>query len=219
MMSFFKSADRLPNSDLVSDCRLMLRFARKDGTDLPPELEQQIARLDADLGGLGLEPITDIPEVLVSKIRSENQPSAESPPAGASKFSTESILSVHAALSRVIAPATALSLQTTEPPPGGNTFFGGMPLVVKSAALASLVCAAGFVVSAAVIGSKAAKARPPAATAAPKADAAKDAARKADAAKVEENKKADSDVESAKATEDRKAEEKAKRASGEGEKK
>lgn len=141
--------------DFVSDCRLMLRFARKNGTDLPPELEHEIAQLDLILKPLKLPPVSDIPPVLVSDIGLGG-------PAGTaavdpSRSTTELILRVHAELSKVITPATALSLQTTEPPPTGHRFFGGMPLVVKAAAVAALIFAFGFVGSAAFIAAKAAK--------------------------------------------------------------
>lgn len=70
----------------------------------------------------------------------------------------ELALKVHGELSKVVAPATALSLHTTEPPPGKRGFLGGMPLVVKWAAIIALISAVGFVISAGVIAKGAAKA-------------------------------------------------------------
>jgi hypothetical protein len=78
---------------------------------------------------------------------------------GRAPSSAELVLRVHGALSRVVAPATALTLQATEPPPGKNTIFGTMPIVVKLAAAVALVSAVGFVISAGIIGKKAAAER------------------------------------------------------------
>ena len=144
------------NGDLISDCRIMLRFARKTGADLSPQLEQQIARLDALLDESSQRTISDIPPAVATKrigptvpvIPGAEQPAA---PAPMPESGTELILEVHGALSRVIAPATAMSLQSSEPAPGRHRFFGGMPLVVKAAALAAIICAIGFVVSAGVV--------------------------------------------------------------------
>jgi hypothetical protein len=207
MTNVSELANSDPLQDFVSDCRLMLRFARKNGTDLSPELEHEIAQLDSILKQLKLSPVSDIDPVLVSDSLLPAgdgpliQPAAADYAAAAPARSvTELILRVHGELSKVITPATALSLQTTEPPSTGHTFFGGMPLVVKAAAVAALLCAVGFVASAGVIGAKAA------------ADAK--------VAKAEEDAKiAQQKVEIAKVEEAKKAEEKKKRADSEGEKK
>lgn len=131
------SSDIAP--DFLADCRLMLRFARRAGADVPPDLEHQVALLDAVLKHQGLPPISDVP---VELIPDENGDSISllAPP--------EMVLKLHRDLSAVVAPATALSLQTSEPPPGRHTFVGGMPLVVKWAAAISLLSAIGFVISA-----------------------------------------------------------------------
>ena len=174
------SAESSQVPDFVSDCRVMLRFARKNGAEVSPQLERQIARLDSILKANKLSPVTDIPALLVSDVPA--QPDAthqkqEPPPAGVQVTptlggippspsaawpvskpplsSTELILEVHRELSRVIAPATALSLQSSEPPPGRHRFLGGMPLIVKAAAVAALLTAAGFVVTAGIIAAKA----------------------------------------------------------------
>lgn len=142
----------------------MLRFSRENGTDLTPELEREIAQLDSILKQLALPPVSDIPSVLVSDnvppVRDESLTEGEPndvSTAVPSRSSTELILHVHGELSKAITPATALSLKTSEPPPGRHTFLGGMPLVVKAAAVAALLCAIGFVTSAGFIGAKAAR--------------------------------------------------------------
>lgn len=60
----------------------------------------------------------------------------------------ELLLRVHASLSAVIAPATALTLEHSEPPPGAHRLLGGMPLIVKWAAWVAVIAAAGFVITA-----------------------------------------------------------------------
>ena len=129
--------------DLLSDCRLMLRYARKNAIDLPDTLVRDVARLDATLVKLKLLPLSDIEQALI-----EAGGPATAPPPGEIVSISELVLGVHEDLSKVIAPATALSLQTSEPPPGRHRFLGGMPLVVKAAALAALANAVAFVISA-----------------------------------------------------------------------
>ena len=135
--------------DFLSDCRLMLRFARKNGTDLTPELAQEIARLDSIVAAQNLLPISDIPPALV--LASDTSTGKEPP----SLSAEELILKVHEGLSRIVAPATALSLHTTEPPSGKRGLLGGMPVVVRWAAVIALISAVGFVISAGVIAKKA----------------------------------------------------------------
>jgi hypothetical protein len=71
----------------------------------------------------------------------------------------EVILEVHSRLSMLIAPTTALSLQTSEPPAGKNHIFGGMPPLVQYVIVIAFFSALGFVVSASKIASKAANAK------------------------------------------------------------
>ena len=132
-----------PAPDLLSDCRLMLRYARKNAIDLPGTLVRDVARLDATLVKLKLAPLSDIDQALIEA----GGPAAPAAPGDIVSIS-ELVLRVHEDLSKVIAPATALSLQTSEPPPGRHRFLGGMPLVVKAAALAALANAVAFVISA-----------------------------------------------------------------------
>ena len=133
----------VPTPDLLSDCRLMLRYARKTAIDLPPTLVRDVARLDATLVKLRLVPVSDIDQALIGA----GGPAATVATDDIVSIS-ELVLRVHEELSKVIAPATALSLQTSEPPPGRHRFLGGMPLVVKAAALAALANAVAFVISA-----------------------------------------------------------------------
>jgi hypothetical protein len=100
-----------------------------------------IARLDTMLKQLDLPSVSTVPEKLI----------AESMPAAADKgpavSPTELILRIHAGLSQVVAPATAQSLQVSEPAPGRHRFFGGMPLLVKGAAVIAVLSAVGFVMT------------------------------------------------------------------------
>jgi hypothetical protein len=136
--------------DFLSDCRLMLRFARRMGTDISTELEHEIARLDSVLKSQDLPPISDVPPVLVADAKIDPKVDTK-PDAPAPVAASELVLKVHKELSAVVAPATALSLQTSEPPPGRRTFVGGMPWVVKWAAALALLSAVGFVFSAGMI--------------------------------------------------------------------
>lgn len=247
--------------DLISDCRLMLRYARRNALAIPSNLRREVAQLDGLLIALGLAPVSDLPRKLVAQALPTNlqqtptdgavtatvpsladptKPSASSvvPPTVASatdssaasqqvaanpatptelnsettsvlpgaakdtgssnapvsaavsgqpfdspgtatpgqaapasadspvqqlvkppeptgrepQSTTELVLNVHEELSNIISPATALSLQTSEPPPGRHRFLGGMPLIVKWAAILALVSALCFVVTGLIAG-------------------------------------------------------------------
>jgi hypothetical protein len=129
----FSAAD---SPDLLSDCQIMLRFALKEGLTLPNELRHDVAALDQHLVKMQLTPISAMPSVLFA-----------APSATESLSSNELLLQVHGALSQVIAPATALTLQVSEPPPGKRQFLGGLPVLVKRASWVALACAAGFVLT------------------------------------------------------------------------
>src|SRR5207248_2849981 len=134
-----------PSGDLVEDCRIMLRFALKEANAVPDELRSEIKELDEFMINHRLPPISALPAELVPKPREEASGEQASdmiilPP-------TDLIIKVHSGLSKVVAPATALSLQTSEPPPGRHRFLGGMPLIVKLASLMALLFAIGFVVT------------------------------------------------------------------------
>jgi hypothetical protein len=129
-------------SDLLSDCRLMLKFARKEARTIPAELTADIARLDSILKGLDLPTVSTLPEKLIADTTpSDTDASALSVPP------TQLVLKIHGALSQVVAPATAQSLQVSEPPPGRHRFLGGMPLLVKIAAWIAILSAIGFVMT------------------------------------------------------------------------
>jgi|ERR1700736_2916310 len=134
------TTDEATGPDLLSDCRLMLKFATREARVIPVELSADIARLDAILKRLGLPTVSSVPRELISDT---DKAGGE----GSTVSATELILKIHAALSQIVAPATAMSLQVSEPPPGKHRFLGGMPLLVKGAAWVSIACALGFVMS------------------------------------------------------------------------
>ena len=201
---------------LVSDCRLMLSFARKNGFVLPPPLVHEIGWLDSVLRGLKIPPISQLSAQLIWPIEVEARapryvvrdpwngaahPPAQPPPApeasdtaatatedataasapetteaasapvavAASTSSTsaaaadlrapglspeEVVLDVHSKLSLLIAPTTALSLQTSEPPAGKRHIFGGMPPLVQYVIVIAFFSAIGFAFSTAKVASR-----------------------------------------------------------------
>jgi hypothetical protein len=124
--------------DLLSDCQIMLRFALKEGLLLPDDLRHNVAELDQDLVKMTLAPISAMPSALL-----ETPTTAAGPPASPNEL----LLKVHGALSSLIAPATALTLQVSEPPSGKHRFLGGLPVLVKIASWVALGCAFGFVIT------------------------------------------------------------------------
>ena len=218
------------HNDFLSDCRLMLRFARRNGLDLSPKLGASIGQLDVLLTRQNLMPVSDLPPSLVSAkdtrpegvspgtdkktellvVTHAEDPVQPNPAVGQEEVvdtsvalslsNTELILQVHEDLSRVVAPATALSLQTSEPPPGRHRFLGGMPLVVKAAAVVAIVNAVVFVISAGFIGENAA--RKTAASAVLTSNSGKSAAGHAEAPTAEgaENERLDSQSQKSKST-------------------
>jgi hypothetical protein len=56
----------LPGSDLLDDCRMMLRFAVKEGLEPDQSLRHDIAALDNLLLKVGLETISEVPADLVA---------------------------------------------------------------------------------------------------------------------------------------------------------
>ncbi len=125
----------------------MLRFALKEGLPLSDDLRDNIGELDRVLvtQGLSSDPIAAIPTKLISMDQptkvAGTAPEEATPALPIGAF----ILKIHAELSRVVAPATALTLQASEPPPGKHHFLGGMPTLVKAAAVTATICAFGFV--------------------------------------------------------------------------
>ena len=164
---------------LVSDCRLMLSFARKNSFVLPPPLVHEIAWIDSVLRALKIAPISQMAPVLIWPIALEpgspvyvaedaDAPPADPAPAGAAAHGMtpeEVILDIHSRLSLLIAPTTSLSLQTSEPPAGKRHIFGGMPPLVQYVIVIAFISAICFGISATKIASKAANTKPAAATA------------------------------------------------------
>ena len=83
--------------DLLSDCQLMLKFARQEGRSIPAEVSADIARLDAILKSFGLPAVSTIPEKLIPET-----PSTGAEGSGAPLSPTELILKIHAALSQIV---------------------------------------------------------------------------------------------------------------------
>ncbi len=174
-----KGADKVDGDSpgLVSDCRLMLSFARKNGFVLPLPLLHEIAWLDSVLRALRIAPVSQMVSQLIWPIDLEAGPPAYAPdepapdpaaaaaapvvpaPAARRLSPEEVILDVHSRLSLLIAPTTALSLQTSEPPAGKRHIFGGMPPLVQYVIVIAFVSAICFAVSATRIASKAANSK------------------------------------------------------------
>lgn len=232
--------DKVPveSPGLLSDCRLMLSYARKNGLEIPAELLHEIAWLDGVLATLNISPISAISTSLLTALTKEeiskgfrpratvpgssapvpapapvparpepevprvpgaqdipqvdkNPPARQAPaaadvapPAADGLSPEEMVLKVHAGLSTLIAPTTALSLQTSEPPPGKAHIFGGMPPLVENTIWVALVSALLFIVSAAFIGHEAGVAKDAKTIAAEAAAATASAAAAASAAEA-----------------------------------
>ena len=171
-------AIELEGPGLVSDCRLMLSFARKNSFVLPPPLVHEIAWMDSVLRALKIAPISQMTPRLIWPIDLERGAPvylatdvdlAQADPArnAAAPGMTpeEVILDIHSRLSLLIAPTTSLSLQTSEPPAGKRHIFGGMPPLVQYVIVIAFISAICFVISATKIASKAANTKVAAATA------------------------------------------------------
>ena len=150
-------------SGLVPDCRLMLSFARKNGFVLPLPLLHEIGWLDSVLRALEIDPVSKVAPQLIwpidvtggAPLYIAREPSTDpNQPPAIGLTPEEVILDVHAKLSVLIAPTTALSLQTSEPPAGKRHIFGGMPPIVQAVILVAFVSAICFVISASQIAGK-----------------------------------------------------------------
>ena len=172
---------------LVEDCRVMLRYARKNAFPLTEELIGRVAQLDRALKERHIRAVSDIAAALVGKTQAKTRPRIDLVPAeplvpaggaGLEPHDTANprphgthasidadavadnddveilLMNVHAELSRVIAPATALTLIISEPPPGRHRIFGGMPLLVKVAAGYAIFSAVLFVIGTGAIAQK-----------------------------------------------------------------
>lgn len=157
----------VPGRDVLADCRLMLKYALESGLDLSVDLQRDLAELDDRLRKAGLPTVAalpaDLPDVatLSTGVTPASSVAAE-PPADPPAMATPSrpvastrelVLRVNLALSEVIAPATALTLVTTEPADDAFRVFARMPRIVWLATIAAIVSASLFVVSAGVIAS------------------------------------------------------------------
>ena len=151
------------STGLLADCRLMLSFARKNGFVLPLLLLHEIAWLDSVLNALEIDPVSQVAPQLIWPLDVaagaplylppvKHPVSSDPPPMGLTP--EEVILDVHAKLSVLIAPTTALSLQTSEPPAGKRHIFGGMPPLVQVVILVAFISAILFVISASQIAGK-----------------------------------------------------------------
>jgi hypothetical protein len=155
--------------DLLGDCRIMLRFARETGVDLPAELRSDIGELDELLGRLDLPSVSGLSKDFPGQFKASPGAAVSPPGPGTSEAEvkdvspipsesgTALVLKVHGALSKLVAPATALTLRATEPPQGKHSVFSRMPRIVKLAALAAGLSAIGFVVSSVFIAQEAMK--------------------------------------------------------------
>lgn len=176
-----KSGDgvELETPGLVSDCRLMLSFARRNSFVMPPPLVHEIAWMDSVLRALKIVPISQMAPKLIWPIdldrgapvyvaaNADPTPADPAPAGVAAPGMTpeEVILDIHSRLSLLIAPTTSLSLQTSEPPAGKRHIFGGMPPLVQYVIVIAFVSAICFVFSATKIASKATDTKVVAATA------------------------------------------------------
>jgi hypothetical protein len=137
-----------PGYDFFDDCRMMLRFAVKEGKEPPAALRSDIATLDGLLSGEGLNAISELPQPFLKLVAAASASPAPTfagetaPPAPAGN-PMELLLKVHAGLTGLIAPATPETLRATQPPPGKG-WFGGMPGIVRVAMGAAVICLAGF---------------------------------------------------------------------------
>ena len=178
-----KSGDgvELEAPGLVSDCRLMLSFARKNSFVMPPPLVHEIAWMDSVLRALKIAPISQMAPKLIWPLDLERgapvytaadaEPARPVPAPGVAvavapgMTPEEVILDIHSRLSMLIAPTTSLSLQTSEPPAGKRHIFGGMPPLVQYVIVIAFISAICFVISATKIASKASNTKAAAATA------------------------------------------------------
>ena len=162
---FRKKSDKPepPLPDLLSDCRLMLSFARKNGFVLSPSLVHEIGWLDSVLCGRQIAPVSAIaPSLILPISETETAPLyvardpavGEADPAPAGLSPEEVVLDVHSKLSVLITPTTALSLQTSEPPANRRHIFGGMPPLVQVVIVVAFISAIGFSFSASQISGK-----------------------------------------------------------------
>ena len=147
-------SSRVDPGNLWFACRLMLDFAYDAGLEVPPELTADIIALDILLVQIGAEPISRINPALCAEpappLAPSVEPTAAAAPAAPPRSAAALMHDVHAALSRLIKPATAFTVMLSEPPSEGRfRFVDVVPLLVKVASVVAIVSATLFVVSAA----------------------------------------------------------------------
>jgi hypothetical protein len=161
----------LQRRTVLSDCRLMLRYALDEGCQISDELSKDIAKIDAALIQVSRDPLSEIPSELIQKAQStaqDQQPQAQqgvAPQPGAkdqqpqaqqgaepiptptptptSKSLSEVIMRVHNALSDLVAPATAQSLRATDP----AIVSWGLPWIAKLAIFGALLSTVSFILA------------------------------------------------------------------------
>lgn len=110
----------------LSEVNLMLRYALSEGLDIDNNTRQDIVVLQQNMA------VINMPQ----------------PPPGAPAIGNvfDQLMSAHGALSKVIAPATPLSLQATEP---AGTWIGSLrrPPLIGTMIIVGVIAAIGFVVT------------------------------------------------------------------------
>jgi hypothetical protein len=128
--------ERFQQRTLLSDCGLMLRYALDESCQVPPELMENVAKVDALLIAAGTDPLSEISKELQELQRKTK-----------TDLPTENIddllLKLHNALSNLVAPATALSLRETDP----ELKWLGMPHVGRTAIFAGLIFMVWFLIA------------------------------------------------------------------------
>jgi hypothetical protein len=144
ILTFFgKTAKKQPAEPrtMLSDCRLMLRYALDEGCQVPVPLGADIVKIDAFLIAAGDALLSEIPSDL-TKVEKPPFPVAPAPPQDETLNAI--ILRAHNALSNLVVPATALSLRATDP----ELFWFGMPRIVQWAIYGALVFMVWFIICA-----------------------------------------------------------------------
>ena len=135
---------------MLSDCRLMLRYALDESCRIPLQLGHDIAKVDAFLIAAEMEPLSEVPLNAIKAVAaSENErlaamlPKQEVENDSAPETINDIVLGVHNTLSDLVAPATAQSLRATDP----DIVWFGLPPLAKFAIIGAIVCTGFFVYS------------------------------------------------------------------------
>jgi hypothetical protein len=172
MLRFARESGIDLSSDLRSDIAALDALLKPLGlpsvSDLPSNLvggveTPKCAEAVAGANPANIEPMPADPGPEAGPVLGADPvPAAEPAPAvkPTTASATELALKVHGVLSKLVAPATALTLRATEPRPGRHGVFARMPKIVTWAAAAALGSAIGFVVSTTMIAQRASGERP-----------------------------------------------------------